>query len=110
MKILKLALENENHKFKKGVVEKMNSLNPMQIVNKVEIPIMIYEVKYEYTTVRGNKKQGTKYFICNTYNPQLNMKNELDNYIRQFNIDNPKRQLSNVKFLESSCLGYSAIS
>ena len=84
-----------------------HKINPKQIVNKLdEKPFEFFKVDYEYTTQRGNQKQGTKYFIFNTYNPEVNIEKEFETYIKEFNQENPKRQLLNVKFLRSHCLGY----
>ncbi|URZ06448.1 hypothetical protein [Clostridium felsineum] len=89
----------------------LHNIHPKQIVlDMFDIPFMFYEVSYEYTTARGNYKQGKKYFVLNTYSPQENMKKELENYIKEFNKKNPQRQLLNVKFLESKCLGYVSLS
>ena len=70
---------------------------------------MFYEIKYRYTTNKGNTREGVKYFIFNTFSPQMDTKSELEKWIIEFNKENPERQLSNVKFLESKCLGYSVL-
>lgn len=89
----------------------LNKIHPKQIIlDMFDIPFTFFEVKYQYTTVRGNQKEGLKYFILNTYSPQVDMKEELENYIKEFNKKNPQRQLLNVKLLESKCLGYVSLS
>lgn len=89
----------------------LHKIHPKQIVlNLFDIHFTFFQVKYQYTTVRGNQKEGLKYFILNTYSPQVDMKKELENYIKEFNKKNPQRQLLNVKFLESKCLGYVSLS
>ena len=88
-------------------INDINNINPKQFVNCIDsIPIICYEVNYLYTTVRGNKKNGNKYFLFNSFNPQINMKEKLDKYIEDFNKEHPNRKLLNVKFLNSKCLGY----
>ncbi|MBS4893809.1 MAG: hypothetical protein KHZ90_08540 [Veillonella parvula] len=100
-KYCKLNIIKNNYK------DELLNAHPKQIVNKIDnIPLMIYKVNYSYTTVRGNKKEGVKYFIYNTFNPQINMEEELNSYIKEFNKENPNRNLLNVKFLNSQCLGY----
>ena len=85
----------------------IENINPKQVVNCIgNIPIICYEVKYQYTTVRNNKKEGKKYFLFNSFNPQIDMNKELDKYIEDFNEKHPNRKLLNVKFLDSQCLGY----
>lgn len=85
----------------------INNINPKQFVNCINnIPIICYEVNYKYTTVRGNKKNGNKYFLFNSFNPQINMEEKLNEYIEDFNKEHPSRKLLNVKFLNSKCLGY----
>ena len=88
----------------------LHKIHPKQIVLRIENnPFMFYKVEYEYTTIRGNKKQGIKYFVFNTYSPEKNMKKELEKHIDEFNKKNIERQLLNVKFLKSKCLGYAEI-
>lgn len=93
------------------VLEKFTyKIHPKQIICRFdEKPFMFYIIKYEYTTMRGNKKNGIKYFIFNTYSPEKDMQQELNIWVKEFNIENPNRQLLNVKFLESRCLGYVAL-
>lgn len=91
----------------KGIEEKINKIHPKQIVNKVgNLKFSMFEVKYEYTTNRNNKKEGMKYFFIDTYNPQHDLKDELNKWVEDYNNENKHRQISNVKFLESQCLGY----
>ena len=66
----------------------------------------MFEVKYQYTTNRNNKKEGIKYFFIDTFNPQHNIEAELNKWVIDYNEENKHRQISNVKFLESQCLGF----
>lgn len=84
-------------------IEFLKSLNPMQIV-KPQIPLNVFMVNYSYTTSRGNRKTGTKYFLVNNVNPQQNCEVLLNNWASNYNRANTHRQLSNVKFLDSSLL------
>ena len=87
------------------VREDLIKIHPKQIINRIDnINIMLYEVKYQYTTVRNNRKEGVKIFMLNTSSPEKDMKPELEMYIRDYNKENTSRQLLNVKFLESKCL------
>ncbi|EQC1535488.1 hypothetical protein [Clostridium botulinum] len=91
----------------KTIENTLNKIHPKQIINKVDsFSITLHEANYEYTTVRGNKKQGTKYFLLNTLNPQANIEKELNGWVNNYNIENKHRQISNVKFLDSQCLGF----
>lgn len=86
---------------------KLVNIHPKQMVNRIgNIFITMFEVKYQYTTVRGNKKEGSKTFMFNSPSPERDMSKELEYYILDYNKENPSRELSNVKFLESNCLGY----
>lgn len=39
----------------------LHEINPKQIVSRFsKIPFMFYEVRYKYTTMRGNKKEGIR--------------------------------------------------
>ena len=87
------------------VKENLIKTHPKQIINRIgDINITLYEVKYQYTTIRNNKKEGVKIFMLNTPSPEHDMKPELESYITDNNKQNPSRQLLNVKFLESKCL------
>ena len=91
----------------KGIQETLNKVHPKQIINKVgNLKFSLFEVKYQYTTNRNNKKEGIKYFFIDTFNPQYNLKEELNKWVIDYNEENKHRQISNVKFLESQCLGY----
>lgn len=80
----------------------ISSINPMQLIfHNCNINLMIFKVSYKYTTVRGNKKDGTKFFVVNTCNPEFNTKNLFYSWIDEFNKNNNNRSLSNVKFLDS---------
>lgn len=81
-------------------------IHPKQIVSNLSLKVTAYEVNYQYTTNRGNRRSGTKYFLYQTLNPEIDMKSELDKWISKYNKDNKHRQLLNVKFLNSKCLGY----
>lgn len=85
----------------------LNSAHPKQIVNKVEnIKCTMFEVKYKYTTNRGNKKDGSKIFLLNILSPQADLSGELNEWAKDYNKNNIHRQISNVEFLESQCIGY----
>jgi len=88
----------------------LHRIHPKQIIMRLDDkPFMFYEVEYGYTTERDNKRKGVKYFIFNTYSPQIDMRSELEKWIEEFNKENPNRQLLNVKFLRSKCLGYTVL-
>jgi ATP-dependent Zn protease len=92
------------------IQDTLNKVHPKQIINKIDnLNITMFKVTYEYITVRNNKKQGEKYFLLNTLNPQADLKNELNKWTEDYNENNKHRQISNVKFLESQCLGYLSI-
>ena len=67
----------------KGIQETLNKAHPKQIINKV-----------------GNLK------FIDTFNPQHNLEEELNKWVIDYNEENKHRQISNVKFLGSQCLGY----
>lgn len=106
---LKLILESGDFSDDK-LKDKLTKVHPKQIINQIGIIyITFFEVKYQYTTIRGNLKEGNKIFIFDSPNPERDMNKELKDYISDYNIKNPNRPLLNVKFLESSCLGYANI-
>lgn len=105
MSILDLFLENAD-RLSDTNREILKNINPKQIVNDSDISITLFEIKYTYTTVRGNKKKGIKYFLKDGLNPERDCRSDLTMYINKFNKENPSRLLSNVKFLESKAIGY----
>lgn len=84
-------------------------IHPKQIISNLTLKVTVYKVNYEYTTLRGNKRKGLKYFIFQTLNPELNMKSELLKWVNKYNNENKHRQLLNVKILNSECLGYTIL-
>lgn len=89
------------------IQDTLNKSHPKQIISNVDsLSISMFSVSYEYITNRNNKKQGKKYFILNTLNPQADIKRELENWTEKYNEENKHRQISNVKLLDSRCLGY----
>lgn len=82
----------------------LNEVHPKQIVYAGEF-MSIYKVTYSYVTKRNNKRQGIKYFICNSYNPQKDLTPEMTRYVNDFNNKYPYKQISNVKILETVWLG-----
>lgn len=105
---LKLFLE-KGHLANNNDREILQKINPKQIVDNSNISISVFEVKYSYTTVRGNKKERVKIFIKDGLNPERDMMTDFNFYINNFNKNNPYRKLSNVKFLDSKCLGYMSL-
>jgi hypothetical protein len=92
------------------IQDTLNKIHPKQIINKIDnLNITMFKVTYEYITTRNNKKQGEKYFLLNTLNPQSDLENELIKWSEDYNENNKHRQISNVKFLEGQCLGYLSI-
>lgn len=89
------------------IQDTLNKAHPYQIINKVEnLNVSMFKVRYEYITNRNNKRQGNKYFLLNSLNPQADLENELFIWVKDYNEQNEHRQISNVKFLEGQCLGY----
>lgn len=89
------------------IQDTLNKIHPHQIVNRVEnLNVSMFKIRYEYITNRNNKKQGEKYFLLNSLNPQADLEKELFAWAKDYNEQNKHRQISNVKFLEGQCLGY----
>lgn len=87
--------------------ETLNKIHPKQIISTIgSFKICMFKVRYEYLTTRNNKKEGEKYFLLDTLNPQSDLKIELNKWVELYNDENKHRQISNVKFLESQCLSY----
>ena len=99
----------KGHLINKKDHELLQKINPKQIVDNVDIDISAFEVKYTYTTVRGNKKEGVKIFFKEGLNPERDMVTDFNYYINNFNKNNQDRELLNVKFLNSRCIGYMSL-
>lgn len=91
----------------KLIEDTLNTAHPKQIINKVgDISFTLHKVIYEHFTSRGNLKKKEKYFLLNTVNPEVDMQEELDKWIEEYNAENMHRQISKGKVLDSQCLGY----
>lgn len=99
----------KGHLINKNDKKILQKINPKQIVDNVSIDISVFEVRYSYTTVRGNKKERVKIFIKDGLNPERDMMTDFNFYINNFNKNNQYRKLSNVKFLDSRCVGYMSL-
>lgn len=108
LKILDLFIKN-GHIINQKDKELLLNLNPKQMISNTGIDITIFEVEYDYTTVRGNRKNGKKYFVKSGLNPERDMVSDFNFYINKFNENNQERKLLNVKFLNSRCLGYMSL-
>lgn len=65
------------------------------------------KIDYKYNTMKNNIRESSKILIyTGNLNPEKDMKQELMNWINQFNKENPKKSLLNVKILKSENLGY----
>lgn len=84
-------------------------IHPKQVISNIKLKVTVYKVEYRYTTNRGNKRNGEKYFIFQELNPELNMKDELNKWVDNYNKENKHRQLLNVKILNSKCLGFAIL-
>lgn len=91
-----------------NVCEKINKAHPKQMIidDNVSTQMMFFEIKYNYITKRKNKREGIKYIVINTFNPQIDIGKTFFKWVEDFNLLNEHRQISNVKILESHCLGY----
>lgn len=83
--------------------EELQEIHPKQWLYK-PLPIPIWKIKYSYTTVRGNDKEYCKYIIANETDWDC-VEWEFNNWLEEFNNDNPERQLSNVQILDTEFLG-----
>lgn len=93
-----------------SLIDILNSIHPKQLIRECdEVKLSIHKVRYKYKTIRGNEKQGEKYFILNSINPQYDTKEKLNKWVSEYNHLNKHRQISNVEFLDSLCLGYICI-
>lgn len=91
----------------KELQDTLNKVHPKQMVNKANNTVIsVFKVKYKYVTNRNNKRQGEKVFVLNTYNPQTDLTTDLNKWVEDFNKENMHRQISNVKILDSQCIGY----
>lgn len=87
-----------------AILEQLKDMHPMQVINwSVLIPL--YRVRYEYDTVRGNRRQGEKYFFGNVggsdeYESEIMAETYLSGWIESFNRRCPYREISNVQILE----------
>ena len=89
----------------------LKNLHPRQILN-MQISLALYQVVYSYTTIRGNYREGKKYFFAN-----LGEHEELDieiyikvsDWIDEENRLRPYRAVSNVEILDISRVAYAIL-
>lgn len=89
----------------------LKNVHPRQILN-VQISLALYQVVYSYTTIRGNYREGKKYFFAN-----LGEHEELDieiyikvsDWIDEENRLRPYRAVSNVEILDISRVAYAIL-
>lgn len=86
----------------------LNKAHPMQIINKVnKLNVNLFKVKIEYLTARQNKRTRDLYFLIDTYNPQYDLQNDVNEWVNNYNLNKDKhKQISNATILESLCEGY----
>lgn len=83
----------------------MTSINPLQLLTP-RITVPIWEIHYEYDTVRNNHREATKYvFISEHEDSAMEAEMRFQFWVSDFNHQNKHRQLLNVKIL--SCEPYS---
>ena len=91
----------------KKIQDTLNNIHPKQLINEVgSVSFGLYQVKYKYTTNRGNRREGEKYFLLKEIHPQVNMEEKLEKWVLDYNNENKHRQISNVEFLDSRYLGF----
>lgn len=86
----------------------INKIHPMNLINKVNgLAICLFKTTIEYVTARKNKRQRTLYFVINTYNPQYNLNDEVNEWMCNYNLNKDEhKQISNAIILESLCEGF----
>ncbi len=88
--------------------EYLFNIHPKQIIGStVEVPL--YEVVYSYTTVRGNSREGKKYFFSscmpdNEYELEIMAQPVLERWVDEENRRCPYRAIGNVEILSVSLL------
>lgn len=83
------------------------NIHPKQmIVACDEVIRSLYKVKIQYVTKRKNTRDRFKYVITDKLNPNYKPEIEIQNWVKDYNESYEHRQISNVKILDSQCLGY----
>lgn len=90
----------------KSLEQIIRETHPKQIVDLRDKKITYgFLVKYDYTTSRGNKKSGEKLFLSYSFLDKDNIRQEFNKWVDTYNNVHSHRCISNVKFLEYSCVG-----
>ena len=122
MNLLNLILENlDNQELK----QELKNIHPMQLICNEEVTFEVYKITYEYDTTRGNHRDNAEKTMVkekpiNKNSKRVsdesmklfkenNVKQDFINYIKNFNNENPKRALFNVKILSVVSLGESRL-
>lgn len=89
----------------------LKNLHPKQILN-MQISIALYQVTYSYITLRGNYREGKKYFFTNFgEHDELYMEIEmkLNDWYEEENRLRPYRAVSNVTILDITRVAYAIL-
>ena len=78
----------------------------------MQISLALYQVVYSYTTIRGNYREGKKYFFANLgeheeLDIEIDMK--VSDWINEENRLRPYRAVSNVEILDISRVAYAIL-
>lgn len=86
----------------------LKNLHPKQILNSM-LSIPLYQIRYSYRTIRGNTREGKKYYFSlngehEEFEFEVSMK--LEDWINDENYRRPYRAISNVEILEITRVAY----
>lgn len=88
----------------------IKSLHPSQLLNsRVSIPI--YEVKYSYTTNRGNYKVSKKYILLRLEHEDVDFEIDIafQDWVENLNRQKSYRKISNAEILEIRPIAYAQV-
>ncbi len=81
------------------VIKKLASVHPSQVIyGRIKFPL--WQIKFSYTTARGNYREHIRYmFGGSSEESDMMVEMEFNSYVEQFNRANPQRRMENVQIL-----------
>jgi len=86
------------------VQEKLKDWHPSMFIG-YQLSMNMYQVKYSYTTTRGNMREGTKIVLMNNtdsldpYEAEIMVEGQFQQWLNGFNTLYPYKALENVEIL-----------
>lgn len=76
------------------MMDELMSIYPHKFIVS-SLKMNLWEVEFDYVTVRGNRKTNAKYLITQNFDKGQAIEN-FNEWVKKYNTDNPMRKLNNT--------------